>query len=267
VPSGWTLVAFAGNQTTSCPNQTTQNDVYEGPITSNACSCGCAVSTQPTCPTGSVTNGYDTNHNMPTCNMGGGALTDPESCGMLQYTGTPFGYKSFDLAYTPPAATGGACSDSAAASSSGPSYTAQDRICTPDTEPCTGDECTPSFGSGLQICVAASGTMTCPGAFPTLHIVGGAATFTCSDSSCTCSVTAAACTGTVTFYVNAGCTGGTLTIPANGSCNNESNAGSNTYTSYSYAANPLPPASCTTGGSATAQNVTQPNLQTVCCTQ
>jgi hypothetical protein len=273
VPSGWTLVAFAGNQTTSCPSQSTQSDVYEGPNASSACGCNCQVTTMPTCAAGPINVMYDANfnHSPLSCNMAGSPaqMKNQSSCNTDMYGGGAIlGYKSLDLSYTLPPPTGGQCTASSVETSSALTYAAQDRICTPNTEPCTGNECTPSFG-GLDVCVAANGNMACPGSpFTHQHIVGGAATFTCSGSSCGCSLTGT-CTGTVTLYTSMNCTGGantTLVIPADGQCHDESAAGSNSYASYSYAANP-PPSSCDPTGTSTAQNVTQPNLQTVCCTQ
>ena len=175
------------------------------------------------------------------------------------------GYKSLDLAYTPAALTGGTCTPAPLVQSNNLTYASHDRICTPNTEPCTGNECTPSFGSSLTVCIAASGTMACPGApFTHQHLVGGTASFTCS-STCGCSVTGA-CTGTLTLYTNNNCTGTTQTIPADGNCQDEASASSDTYGSYHYTAAPVQ-ASCDPSGTSTAQNVVQQNPQTVCCTQ
>jgi hypothetical protein len=270
VPSGWTLVAFAGNQTTACPAQSAQANVFEGPNANSACGCNCDVTTPPTCPpTLNVT--YDAFHNNQ-CNGGMGTpptMPESSSCSTQLYTGMgtfAVGYQSLDLAYTPDPPTGGACSASAIPMGS-VTYAAQDRICTPNTEPCSGGECMPSFGAGLQVCISASGSQACPSStFSVQHVVGGAATYTCSGSACTCNLVTGTCSGTATLYVNNDCTGGTLTIPADGMCHNESKAGSNTYQSFKYEANPLS-STCTTGGTATAQNVALSNPQTVCCTQ
>ncbi len=272
MPSGWTLVAFAGNQSSSCPVQGTQSDVYEGPNTSSVCGCGCDLSTPPTCPAGPIAANFDQSQGHPTCTTMGvpPTMNNAGACNTDMYTGMGLfmpGYQSFDLSYTPAPPANGQCTPRTVRNSGNLTYAAQDRVCVPSTEPCTGSDCTPSFGS-YQVCIAASGNQpSCPGStFTQKHVVGGAATFTCSGSSCTCSVNEGTCTGTLTLHTNTNCTGGTLVIPADGSCNDESGAGSNTYQSYSYVANPLN-SSCTSGGTSTAQNVTQPNEQTICCAQ
>lgn len=278
MPSGWTLVGFSGTPT-SCPSSATQASVYEGPDTSGVCGCGCSLTTQPTCPDrGPIGVMYDSNfnHNPLACNNPGSPaqMKNNTACGTDQYGGSIIlGYKSLDLQYTPPGPTGGVCQSSAIPNTSKLTYAAQDTICTPNTEPCNGNECTPSFGS-LDVCITASGSMACPASpspFTHQHVVGGPATFSCSDSGCGCQVTAT-CTGTVTLYTSMDCTttgGATSTaVPADGQCHSDANASSNTYASYSYTANnpPQQPACGPTGTSA-AQNVAQPNVQTVCCTQ
>jgi hypothetical protein len=266
VPSGWTLVAFAGDQTTSCPQGSTEAAVFEGPAAeSGACSCNCALTSQPTCPPG-VSVHYD-NDGSSSCGVVGtpATMADQAACNTDMYTGTVlgFGYKSLQLKFTPNAPTGGGCSSSVAQDASAVSYTAQDTVCVPTTEPCTGDECTPSFGSQLQVCIAMDGQQACPGTpFTVAHTVGSGATFTCSNA-CTCSVDAGQCTGTLKLYTQPMCTGTELDVPADNACHT-SGATSDTYVSYAYTANRLMP-SCTNGGSTSPQNVALTNVQTVCC--
>jgi len=216
--------------------------------------------------------GYDANfnHSPLSCGMAGSPpqMKNLTACNTDLYTagGLAPGYKSLDLSYTPPGLMGGACTSGALTNSSNLTYAASDTLCTPTTEPCTGNECTPSFGS-LDVCITSPGNVACPGSpFTHQHIVGGAATFSCSSNGCGCQVTGT-CSGTLTFYTNNNCTGTSQTAPVNGSCMNGSTAfNSNTYASYGYAPAPLQ-SSCDSSGTSAAQNVTQPNLQTVCCTQ
>jgi hypothetical protein len=208
------------------------------------------------------------NHSPLSCNQSGqpAQMNNSGPCNTDMYTGgTILPYSSLDLSYAPAGPTGGQCAASALTNSGNLTYAAQDRVCVPSTEPCTGSDCTPSFGS-YQVCISASGNQSsCPGStFTQKHLVGGAATFTCSGSGCTCSVVEGTCTGTMSLWTNNNCTGNTLVIPADGHCHNESGAGSDSYQSYSYAANTLS-SSCSSGGSSSAQNVTQPNEQTICC--
>jgi len=263
-------VAFAGNQGTACPSQSVQADVLEGPDTSSVCGCNCALSTPPTCATGAIAVKYDANfnHSPLSCGSTGNPATMAEStsCSTMLYTGNPLGYQSLDLSYTPPSPTGGTCTPSPLANTGNLTYASQDRICTPNTEPCTGSDCTPSFGAGWGVCISSAGSLSCPGTtFTTRHIVGGTATFTCS-STCSCQVTGT-CPGTITLYTNNNCTGTEQSVPVNGTCLNGSNAyNSNNYASYEYTAG-TPQSSCDPTGTSTAQNVGQSNVQTVCCTQ
>jgi hypothetical protein len=266
VPSGWTLVAFASDQTTSCPQGSTGANVFEGPtVDTDACSCNCALTSQPTCPPG-ISVHYDADGSK-SCGLAGTPSTmgDQSACNADMYTGTilGLGYRSLQLKLTPNAPTGGSCSSSVAQDASAVSYSASDTICVPATEPCTGDQCTPSFGSQLRVCIAMAGRQTCPGTtFTVAHTVGSGATFTCS-SACTCSVDGGHCTGTVKLYTMPMCMGTELDVPANDTCV-DSGATSDTYVSYAYAANPLM-ASCTNGGSASPQNVALTDVQTLCC--
>jgi hypothetical protein len=267
VPSGWTLVGLAADQSTSCPQGSTAADVFEGPTAdSDACSCNCALTSHPTCPPG-ITVHYDAD-GTKTCGVAGVPATmgDQASCNADMYTGNVLGlgYKSLQLKFTPNAPTGGSCSSSVAQDSSNVSYAGQERVCVPATEPCTGDQCTPSFGS-LKVCIARDGQQACPGTtFTVAHTVGGAATFTCSDA-CTCSLVAGHCTGTVKLFTQPMCIGMELDVPANDTCVT-TGATSDSYVSYSYAADALV-SSCTAGGSTRAQNVALTKVRTVCCAQ
>jgi hypothetical protein len=258
---------LAGNQSTPCPAQSTTYDVYEGPSASaSACSCGCSLTSQPGCPGGSIALGYDTNpgHNPLTCGSKGSALSTASGCSTDPFAGP--GYLAIDMALTPPAATGGTCAASGVAAPGNLTYAATDRVCAPSTLPCTGDECRPSFPLGYAVCIVNNGVQACPGApFTHQHVVGGAATFTCSNGSCSCQVETGTCTGTVTFYPNAGCTGTAMPVAADGQCRDPMFT-SDDLPSYTYAANPLSP-SCAAAGTSTAQNVALANPVTVCCAQ
>ncbi len=270
VPNGWLITMLAGNQSTPCPAESTTYDVYEGPTASaSACGCGCSLTSQPACPGGSnesISVYFDNNinHTPLTCGSKGTALSMASGCNTDPFMGP--GYLALDLALTPPAATGGTCAASGVAAAGNVTYAAMDRVCAPMTLPCNGDECHPSFPSGYQVCIIEGGVQSCPGApFTQQHIVGGAATYTCSDSSCSCSVVAGTCTGTVTYYSNAGCTGTGTPVAADGQCHDPMFT-SDTQPSYEYAAKPLTP-SCTAGGTSAAQNVGVASPYTVCCAQ
>jgi len=227
------------------------------------------LTTAPTCPQGQpIDVKYDNNQGSPSCGstgapsqMGNGSAT----CNQDMYTGpAPFGYSSLDLEYSPTAVpAGGQCSSSSLSQPGNVSYSAHDRVCQPNTEPCTGGQCTPSFGS-YQVCIAASGSQSCPGTtFTQLHVVGGAVTYTCSSSGCGCNVTAGKCIGTMKLFTDNNCMNGELDIPADDGCH-KSNTSTNAFNSYKYTPGPLQ-SSCAPTGTSAAQNVTQPNEQTICC--
>jgi len=267
VPTGWTLVAFAPDQTTPCPSGSTQSNVFEGPDASTACQCNCTLTTTPKCPPAPINNNFDADGSL-SCGTGGvpGQGANSSSCNTDMYNGTipGLGYTHLDLEYTPTAtATGGVCTNQTLSHPGNVTYGSSDRVCKPNTEPCTGNECTPSFGT-FQVCVAASGSQPCPGStFTQPHVVGGAATFTCDASGCMCTAIADACTGTMSLFTDTSCKNGKLDIPADGKCH-ASKAPSDTYYSYKYTPGPLN-SSCNPGGTSAAQNVTLTNEQTICC--
>ena len=268
VPGGWTLVAFAGSQGSSCPVPSTQTDVYEGPNASTACVCNCLLMTPPTCPQAPIDVHYDTNQGSPSCGATGAPsqMNDTSAnCNTDMYTGpNPYGYSSFDLKYSPTAVpTGGQCNSSSLSQPQNVSYSAHDRVCQPNTEPCTGSQCTPSFGS-YQVCITTSGSQSCPGTtFTQQHVVGGAATYTCASSGCGCNVTAGKCIGTMKLFTDGNCMSNELDIPADDGCHN-SNTSTDHYNSYKYTPGALL-SSCVPTGTSAAQNVMLPGEQTICC--
>lgn len=265
MPTGWTLIGLIGNQGSSCPAQTTPTDVYESP-SAPAAACACSCGADPTCPDGPIDVHYSQGN--ASCSLAGQPATmgDAAACNTDMYkggNGLPFpSYKSLDLKYTPAASTGGGCGSTA--NPGALTYGASERECTPTTPPCNGSDCTPGFGNGVSVCVVQAGDVACPATtFTTKHLVGGTATFTCSDTACTCTWSAD-CTGTVKFFTNGDCTGTELDVAADNGCH-PSGATSDTYGSYSYTNNGPSNVSCTSGGSSTAQGLALTNEQTVCC--
>jgi hypothetical protein len=280
IPSGWQLVAFAPSQSSACPTgfaSAQPENFVELPITGGCACAGCSNGTPPTC-TGAVSDDYDD----PSAFLGAqgscseqgepAALknTPPGQCGTDLYNGgTGIGqlsYKDFDLKYVPPTTvTGGTCSNVGNVSGT-PTYAAEDRACTPDNAQsggCNGDQCTPSFPSPYQVCIAQNGGQTCPSPFTNQHTVGTSANYTCS--SCGCAVTAT-CNqgGTMKLFTDNKCTQGELDVPADGMCH-ASNAKSDSYDSYIYAANPPQDIGCTSSGTSSPQGTSLQGEQTICC--
>lgn len=268
VPSGWNLVAFAGDQSSPCPVPSTQIDVDEGPDASTACLCNCTLTKAPTCPLAPIDDTFDGDGSLSCGTTGAPAQNGNASptCNTDMYTGNipGLGYTHLDLEYTPTATpTNGTCTKNTVSQPGNITYSSQDRVCKPTSEPCSGVECTPSFGS-YSVCIAASGNQTCPGTtFTQQHVVGGPPTFTCDTSACSCTVTANDCTGTMSLFTDANCKNGKLDVPADGKCH-ASKAPVDNYYSYKYTPGPLG-SSCDPAGTSSALNVTLTNEQTICC--
>lgn len=255
VPGGWTLVAFAGNQNTACPTNTTRTEVYSGPSASNACSCSCG-STDPTCPTGPISVRWGFGGGNPSCPNAGvpASMNNASTCNTDMYSGA----YNLALQYNPPAATGGSCGS--ASSNAAVSFSASDREC---ASACTGD-CTPSFGAGWQVCVARAGNVACPTTtFTQPYVVGTSATYTCSTNGCQCGWKAT-CSGTMELFQGTSCGGTPLNVVADGTCNNANGAQFTTYSSYTYVPDAPSNVGCTPSGTSDP-SFTLTNEQTICC--
>ncbi len=281
VPSGWSLVAFASSQTTACPaGYDSPANLVEGPDAAAACSCSaCSVTAQPSCASGEVDIFYDTVTAVGagTCSMPGMTpmlTNDPAgSCGNVAngsgvYAGN---YSIYDLAYTPPPASGGTCSAPGAATGS-VTFAARDRACVP-TSPqaagCVGSECTPGLSAPYDACIMQAGSVACPaGPFGVQHLAGTGVSFGCA--ACGCSISAA-CSGTITLYTDTACRNTGVQVPADGSCNRVTSLphSSTTYVfdSYTYLGNAPASVSCMASGSSTAESVALSGAETICCAQ
>ena len=129
------------------------------------------------------------------------------SCGTDTYQGD---YSVYDVQYTAPPPSGGACTSAGVKTASAVSYAATDRLCQADSSQlaaCDGGVCHPDLSGPYAACIAAPGSVACPpGPLSVAHQVGTGATFSCAD--CSCSV-GATCSGTLTLYDSADrtCTG------------------------------------------------------------
>jgi len=273
VPAGWTLVAFAPTQSSPCPAGFTDRstDLVEGPTaTTGACSCGaCSVTSPPSCASGSVPVHYDESISAGagSCALlaepGTGPLMNdpPGSCGTDLYQGS---YAGFDISYTSPPPTGGACTAPGIASGTGVTYGSQDRSCTAASAQaanCNGNACAPSIAAPFQACLMTTGTATCPGNMTARHLVGTGTSVTCADCACS---TSATCTGTVTLYTDSTCMTGAYAVSADGSCD-PIHLQRASYDSYIYSGGSPQNVTCQASGSS-APSVTLANEATICCT-
>jgi hypothetical protein len=148
----------------------------------------------------------------------------------------------------------------------GVTYAAHDRACTADSNAsagCTGNQCTPTLPPTYKPCVVSAGQVACPGApFTVQHVVGTAATYTCSVCG-NCAVTAD-CTGTMKLFTNGGCTQNELDVAADGQCH-VANAPQDSYSNYEYQKAPPSNVGCNVTGSSSAQGVSLAGEETICC--
>lgn len=277
VPLGWSLVAFAPDQSKACPaGFNTPTNLVENPDATSACTCGaCSVTGQPSCASGPVGVYYDyVSGGAGTCGTPGMVPqlnNDPAgACGSGSdvYHGS---YLPFDVAYVPPPSSGGSCSAPGSAKGT-VSYGLHDRTCVPmdaQAAACDGGTCTPSLASPYSACIMQSGTTSCPpGPLGVQHLAGTGVSFGCSDCGCSVSGT---CTGSITLYTDSQCANPGVTIPANGSCNRISSlpnsASTYTFGAYIYTAKPATSVKCTSSGSSSAENLALTNTVTICCAQ
>ena len=218
----------------------------------------------PTCPRGPIDASFDLGG--LTCGVQGkpAQMKNTGPCSTDMWTGQSFpDYTRMDLKYSPPAATGGTCTAQGTPQPLQVTYAASDRVCTPQTPPCTAGRCTPAFGAGIKVCVEATGAVSCPGTpFTEQHLIGGPATFTCS-AGCTCQVSAT-CAGTMKLFTDGKCKNNELDVPADGACHNPSHP-AKTYGSYQYSPAAPTGVGCAAAGASTAQNLALPDQHTVCC--
>lgn len=264
LPLGFQLVAI-GPRNDACPNGFGQplDAVEEPAVGAGACTCGCDLKQAPSCTVGggaTITLGYGA-VGSGTCAMAGQDV--PTGCSTAGFMG-PF--LPYERSYTAPLATltGGAC-DVKVVTDDTKLSTKSLRVCQATVLPqCEGKTCPPAL-TGFTACIAATGDVACPAAWPTKHLVGTSASFTCS-AGCSCTVGGqCSTTGTLKYYPTANCTGGAdLTYPVGG-CGATPGSGATVYGSHRY--DPAGPSStrCNTGGISTpsAPSLAQPS--TVCC--
>lgn len=266
LPSGFTLVAF-GNPTgpagadPSCPNGFSEaRTTVENPVVgANACACGCTITTQPTCPlNGAIGNLFSRNNSLA-CDMTGTTYAN-NGCGT---EGLASAFSPGDAhRFTPPGPTGGQCAPMGTADTN-TLTTVRGRMCQATTLPsCGGKICPAALLSPFQACVATAGDVTCPSTFPTKHVIGSSASFTCSSNGCGCSVTAR-CSGRLFYYTSSDCSGNAIfDIIADDTCRPTSYPA---YASHNYVPNAPSNVVCTRNGSSTPSAPTLVSPTTVCC--
>ena len=273
LPTGWSIVAFAPNQTAACPTGfavAAPNDLVESPNASSACTCGgaCTVGSAPTCINGELLVSYDVNNPVGpnTCGTPGTTQSNdpPGGCDTDIYNGS---FSGLDLKFTAPGPSDGQCASPGQATGT-VTYGAQDRACQPDSTQaagCTGDACSPNVAAPYAACIAHGANVACPAGTPFTvpHTVGSGATVACTG--CDCAITAD-CSGTVEFFSDTACSKGELDVGADGGCQPGAPASltATTFGSYKYVANAPTSVACTSSGTSTG-TATLTHQQTICC--
>jgi hypothetical protein len=264
MPTGFSLVAFAQSARPTCPtNFTTPADTVESPaFGAGACTCGCTVTTGPTCANGTLAGHYDTAGD-GLCGSAGGDLANINNlCGTDGYLG-PFTTGN-EHQFAPAAPSGGACSAPATKNATKLTFGSSGRFCQAAVLPeCNGLVCAPAVAAPFGVCIAHGGDVACPAPFSEKHLVGASGTLNCSNG-CTCSVTGTCSGGTLNYYASGNCTGGAvLSIPVDNKCH-PTDIDGGSVGSHKYVANAPAGVTCTTGGSTSPSN-TFSGTTTVCC--
>jgi hypothetical protein len=186
VPTGWALAGFG--TTGSCPSGFTDGGaVVADPTTSQeSCVAGpCAMGAAPTCSVSAKAFGG--------CNAPVGTSGCQGVPSFLRFQATQLSASV--------SAVGGSCTQTATANP----ILSNARICTtPSASICANGICHESAFAPFTACIIAPGAQTCPTGwgFDTRHLIGAAATYTCTDPKCQLT---ASCGGSVVFYSDQQC--------------------------------------------------------------
>jgi hypothetical protein len=256
VPVGWALTAFAPNRATACPGNFTSADVVAAPsLQAGACTCSCAIQSQPSCEIGIVKTAWSNDS----------ACGNPWTSHTIATAGQcmDYGMGSFQLgthnSYTKLDLTAGKCTTAVVSDPNKVGATPM-RTCTPPTA-CAEDVCNGTVPAGMRACITGAGNVTCPaGPFSDkVAVIGTNTTLGCAACS-PCNVTQSACgNATVKYWSDANCTVAKGTIAADGVCNG---TGSVTVSHFTYV-NPVQNVQCVAGTSAPTADLASP--RTVCC--
>ncbi|HSO40011.1 MAG TPA: hypothetical protein VLT33_46105 [Labilithrix sp.] len=209
-PADWQLTALAEGSRPGCPaGFGDAADVSAVRASSGAPTCGCDCGGASACmPTG-IAVGID---NDPSCSATNETLAPRSDCGRLQGNGFSVDANAFAKV-----TAGSAASCRPTGNGTVPALKDSRTCAVPKVGGgCGGGQvCAPRTSNGYAMCIAKSGSTTCPGSFPTSLHAGTNPRDTRSCTGCTC--TTAPCTGEVKLYDSRDCNGGEkLTLTASG---------------------------------------------------
>ncbi len=259
LPSGWAWAVYDPDARPACASGwAAPADVDEGIDAGAAvCACGCTT-TQPNCATGNLAITSGTNGTCDNITTQTGTAT--AGCNGLN----AFGTSGASFSVTPPAPSGGSCSPAPSTTLPTVGYAHVGRTCALSAAPgggCdAGSVCVPN-PAPFGMCISKAGANTCPAGFTNQHTIGSALADTRGCTACGCTFDAGVCSGTASFYTNGGCTAGTSTINADGTCH--AIGGNHTWRAYSYS--PTTNGSCAGTSVSADGGVAFSDLTTVCC--
>ncbi len=257
IPTGWDFELVDRTDSVACAAGLTINEVVASASGAPAtCTCTCGVGQEPSCTYGTLTASV-------------GSMACGEGMANYDASGkcvTPGGVSPLFLQGSPMAPVGGSCSPSLGKSVPAMQETKW-RTCgfsgTFAGGCPAGEVCAP-VAAGLSSCVAASGNVQCPAAYPNGSTVGTGASDTRDCGACTCAgPTGATCSGaTLTFYVDTACTNVSEAVGIDFTCHQL--AGS-TYNSYAYTASPSETCGPVAQQPGATGSVSITGTTTVCC--
>lgn len=253
IPAGWRLVLHEPARAV-CPTGTA-HDVLEDPrARAGACSCGCALTSMPSCWNGSLQPLYGTS--------GSAGCSEPAipvdvSAGCVPLP-TPAQIAP-RLAFPPLAMTGGACAGTAIGHVKKVDVTAA-RTCDVPADGQAESLCAGSPPAGFDACIATTGDLACPLGTPFTRRIVVADSLTLLCSACTaCTIGGGCSPASVTLYGDTQCTGKLGSVRADGTCVKASFTG--TVAALSYEALVLP--TCSASGTQASFLPVAPT--TLCC--
>ncbi|CAN5563264.1 hypothetical protein BH09MYX1_BH09MYX1_34200 [soil metagenome] len=216
LPPGFAPIYLALGNALDCPGAVVPKWYSEHPVLApGVCTCGCDVTTKPTCDMGSLHRDYGL---LGDSSCSGSGFTVPASGCTARGSSLILGDWGKLNVFLP---LGGACTAKAIVDDT---KVLVDPVRTCAVETCAESVCAGSAPAGFQSCIIGPGGASCPAAFPDAHVVFDQASVECS--ACTCNVINPKCSeAKVDWFSDAACTSQVGTSAVTGSCTKEANGG------------------------------------------
>lgn len=216
LPAGWTLVAYETGRA-ACPASLgmAHPEYAEATLTAGACSCGCNVTTQPTCDVGTLSTQWTqgaSSQNSPCPNAGGQfSINGPGCVPVPGGVALPQGFSAEPVPFV-----GGTCAGVVVPD---PTKLALSPVQYCDVPAASAEAvCEGTTPSGFSACIVADGNVPCPaGPFAMQLEVDDDDELLCPTCDA-CTVTGSCGSAQVTFFSDAKCTGAIGVLPCTGLC-------------------------------------------------